>query len=153
MKSVDWITFTSLDICCSAWRVPVIQGLAWLQTRYNIHYCPHITKCVQAVLIIWPCSSTSVAVQRVYRNGKVVSVGQTLLVEGDIILMNPGEEAPSDCISVSPFISLFLDSCIYFRLKYRFFCPFTSIFKSFHFNWILYLINYRLLNLLNLWNA
>ena len=41
------------------------------------------------------------SVQRVYRNGKVVSVGQTLLVQGDIILLNPGEEAPTDCVSVS----------------------------------------------------
>ena len=64
-------------------------------------------------------SSTSVSVQRVYRNGKVVSVGQTLLVQGDIILLNPGDQAPTQCISVSSLLISIL------RLASLLFVPFS----------------------------
>eukprot|EP00116_Pleurobrachia_bachei_P015639 sb/3475901/ len=48
----------------------------------------------------------SVSVQRVYRNGKLVMTGQSLLVKGDVIVLSPGEEAPAVCTSIDGSISL-----------------------------------------------
>lgn len=44
-----------------------------------------------------PCISS----QWTYRDGQLLNLPSSLLVEGDVILMRPGHAAPGQCISLS----------------------------------------------------
>ena len=48
----------------------------------------------------------TVATVKMYRNNKIVAISKTLLVQGDVILLYPGETSPAHCKSVDGKVSL-----------------------------------------------
>lgn len=81
--------------------LPENDGHTWELGQYSNLHTPQS-----------PCISA----QWTYRDGHLLNLPSSLLVEGDVILMRPGHAAPGQCISLSK-VLLYLFFCIFINVK------------------------------------